>query len=168
MAKKIRYIRQRDQFSCGPVAIINTLKFLGCNITYKDLPLVQNLCKCKSPDGTNPENLEKALSMLGICFERKIKPSLKDIDGHIKSRGAILLNYCISMGHYSLCVGKSGTNNYTLINDLDDITISGCDSLTIKHMTEWGDREKYWCWFILPKRIDEKKVEKYLRAKKET
>jgi len=166
MAKETRYIRQRDQFSCGPVAVINTLKFLGCNVTYKSLPLVQRLCKCKSPDGTNPEDLEQALSVFGISFKRKIKPSLKDIDNHIKNHGAILLNYCISIGHYSLCIGKNGKNNYTLVNDLDDVTISGCDSLTIKHMTEWGDKEKYWCWFILPESVDEQRVAKYCYSNK--
>lgn len=168
---KIRYVSQRDSYSCGPIAIINTLKFLGINITYKALPYIRMLCNCKINYGTDEEDIENVLKMFGIRFKGIHHPTLKEIDKHIECGGAILLNYSfgIDIGHYTLCIGRNKTN-YFLVNDMEGKTVSDCHRKLFMYMTEWeklGQRKPY-CWFIYPEKVDEKKIKKHCGTNKKT
>ena len=54
----IRYIKQRDKYSCGPVAIMNVLKWAGAEFSYQGkIKLFQQLCFCKPSNGTSHASL---------------------------------------------------------------------------------------------------------------
>ena len=100
----IRFCKQRDQYSCGAVAVLNVLKWAGCKVTYSNLPALRKLCKCNQPNGTKKQDLESALKALGIRFKRYTRPTLKMMDTHLDGGGIVLLNYCFDegFGHYAL------------------------------------------------------------------
>lgn len=121
-----RYVQQRDNFRCGPVAILNALKWSGCRVTSK---LIPSLCKAVSCiDGTYQSNLGRELVKRGKgnFFTREDKqPTLKNIEKNLRNGGAVLLSYwyrkkkppskCGELeGHNTLIVGvsKSGLTFY--------------------------------------------------------
>lgn len=148
----IRYVKQRDSYSCGPVAIINILKWLGVEkVTYKLLPFAQIICNC-STDGTHDIDIEKAMKYLEITKKRKISPSIKEVDKHLISGGIILISYVTIFddGHFSLCVGKHDGKHgpyYRVINS----EFGGNDLIYRKDIIKMLHRsklEKSWTWFI--------------------
>lgn len=105
----MRYIKQRDDYSCGPVALINILKWLGRKCTYTDLAMVKRLCNCNQ-NGTNSHNMENALRVLGIKGKHVSNLNLLEAVKHLEE-GIILLDAFISEDednienyHYFLCV----------------------------------------------------------------
>ncbi|MFA5024169.1 MAG: C39 family peptidase [Patescibacteria group bacterium] len=147
---KIRYIRQRDEYSCGPVAIVNALKFIGINATHDSVCYVSMLCNCCRETGTEPEDIERAFKALEVKFKRKIFPTLKEIDDHIDNGGALLLDYFWSPedGHYTLCIGRT-PKYYVFVNDEDDKTIARRKRNTLRNTMKWCRvSENPWCWFI--------------------
>lgn len=48
----VRYCKQRDHYSCGPLAILNLLKHLGYAYTYKDMPKLRRKLKTSRRGGT--------------------------------------------------------------------------------------------------------------------
>ncbi|MFA5024119.1 MAG: C39 family peptidase [Patescibacteria group bacterium] len=149
----IRYVKQRDEYSCGPIAILNAMKWLGKPVTYKDLARLKDICCCRSPNGTWPKVISVVLKILKIKYLYKAKPSIKEIDKHLDDGGSILLvhYYNITRGHYVLCIGKT-EKYYTLINDGMNNTITRCHKNTMKKMlhTKHKTLRQYGpcCWFI--------------------
>ena len=159
---KIRWIRQYDQYSCGGVALVNVLKWLSYPATYSLLPALRKLCKCSQPKGTGQRYLEAALRKLGIQFKRKTQPTIREIDRHLDSGGIVLVHYYIVIGHYSLCVGRN-KDIYTMVNDIDDVTVSELHRNDLKYRLEWSfDGLKRWTWFVFPGVVDEAKVKRVL------
>lgn len=82
----IRYIKQRDQFSCAPVVILNALKWLGHDVSYaRDYVSTRGLAGSIKGYGTPARGFLRAarkLPMTRICQPNwsKIKRALKD--GH--------------------------------------------------------------------------------------
>ena len=160
----MRWIRQRDSYSCGGVVLVNILKWLKYPATYATLPALKKLCKCEYPNGTGQKHLERALKTLGISFKRMIKPTIQEIDTHLDNGGIVLVHYCIAIGHYSLCVGRKNKNTYILINDIDNVTISELYKNDLKYRLELSfDGKKRWTWFIYPDTIDYEKIEGLLK-----
>ncbi len=57
-----RYISQKDKYNCGPVAIVNYWKYIGLNVTYKDVKVLSRILGTeKFPIGTYITILEKIL-----------------------------------------------------------------------------------------------------------
>lgn len=122
----MRFIRQRDQYSCGPIAIINALKWAGAYLTYKsDFKKIKNLCKTTISWGTTPENISKVLSVYSehINFEVKALITLKIIDKHLKSGGSVILEYWFNEdgvydGHYVFIFRKDG-HDFIAVNNMN-------------------------------------------------
>lgn len=102
----IRYTKQRDKFSCGPVAIMNAVKWTGSECTYaKRIGLFRDLCLCRpvsrEPDrlgGTSHANFDQALRRTaeahgGFDVLRVYRPKLPRIEEHLRSGGIIIMNY---------------------------------------------------------------------------
>ena len=163
---KVKWVRQRDSYSCGPVSVINVLKWKQYPITYASLPALRKLCKCHPATGTDKEDLEAALRVLGIRFKRTMGPTMKEIDQHLSKGGVVLINYCITVGHYALCVGRSN-KTYTMVNAYDDFTLSTLARNEVKYMLEWWlDGQEHWVWFIYPGAVNDTRVNKLLKETK--
>ncbi len=57
----MRYCKQRDQYSCGALALLNIDKFFGRRVTYKDLPKYRKLVNCHRVTGTQTPNISKVI-----------------------------------------------------------------------------------------------------------
>lgn len=97
---QVRYVKQRDHYSCGPVAIMNILKWVGVKFNYRDrIEVLQEACKCSPPRGTKHAAFDKALRLVAellpvdICVRRVHRPKLCQIEEHLRSGGAVVLNY---------------------------------------------------------------------------
>lgn len=63
----MRYCKQKLKYECGPIAILNLMKWLGLRVTYKkDMPSIKMMCKYKK--GVYNEDITRALNKLDISF----------------------------------------------------------------------------------------------------
>jgi len=88
-----RYVKQKDKFRCGPVAIANAMKWSGENYSWtKNKDKLTKLCNCEN--GTYRSDLKRALKQIigaVIKFRYSTAPTLRSIDEHL-AKGAVLLN----------------------------------------------------------------------------
>jgi hypothetical protein len=111
-----RYTKQRDKFSCGPVAVHNLLIWAGVKVEFKvSIPLLIKMCKCIPIDGTSTSKLSKIVKKIGRdtmaykCIETH-EPTMVEIEKHMHEGGAILGQYTYTHngkrgGHYYLLAG---------------------------------------------------------------
>lgn len=114
-----RYVRQRNKYSCGPVAIINAIKWAGGHVTMrKDFKRLIKATHCSfvgSYWGTNLSNLDCVLRHEGrrrFKVMRRSRSGIKAIEEHVRKDGcAAIINYCYPdkktggyCGHYMLLV----------------------------------------------------------------
>ena len=124
-----RYMKQRDQYSCGPVAIMNTLKWSGFKFSYEDqIEHFQSLCGCTSSEGTFHAPFDKALRIAskelgGFNVKRIYYPKLWQIEKHLEAGGVIVLSYSWEVDedysrHFSLITGiSSSRRSFLMVND---------------------------------------------------
>lgn len=92
----MRFIKQKDQYSCGPIAIMNALKWAGLHTTYKThFYKIKSLCKTTILWGTTPDNMTTTLLKHSkyLSFTTKSLVTLKEIDKHLNAGGAVILEY---------------------------------------------------------------------------
>lgn len=154
----IRYVRQKDEYSCGVIAIINIMKWGGEKISARvHRKKLIKACKCTRDSGVWEWDLSNVLFELKkivvdhIAVGASIK--LKDINKHIDHGGAIIIKYVSEYGgHYTVCV-KRNKRGYFLINDSKEKTISFKSKKTLKNMLgqEVSCLGAFFCatvWFI--------------------
>lgn len=124
------YVRQHDEFRCGPIAILNALKWARCGVSSA---LIPRLCKEVScdPRGTTQKNLNRGLTRRGkgIFFTRQdFDPSLTEIERRLRLGEAVILCYWYYvekppgrfgrlLGHYALIVDVSRSGStFSVVN----------------------------------------------------
>ena len=92
-----RYTKQRDDFRCGPVSILNALKWAGVDISHAaSIAYLSELCDCTESLGTAHKDFDRAIRKAGkgILRVRLVRhPSLGEIEEHLREGGALVLNY---------------------------------------------------------------------------
>lgn len=121
--KRPRYVKQRDQYSCGVIAVINLFRWAG----YNDIP-TRTLRKAlasvlgMTKDGTPIPNMLSYLEDHPFLqmISSKTCPTTHWLDRHLRQGRAVLLVYQCNdrdeLGHYVLCTGKQ-EDKYIIIND---------------------------------------------------
>lgn len=113
IGKMIRYYKQKDKLSCGPIALYNTKKWLGIKGSWdKERCELQTICKCcESNDGTRPKDLHKAMKMTlpKMIGGQHKNPKLFWIDKQLKLGRAVIIRFFHDLkkegrreGHYIL------------------------------------------------------------------
>jgi len=157
-----KYVRQRDHTSCGPVAIINILKWLGFNVTYGEyIDVLRAMCRCEPGPrgGTESADMARALRRLKIKYKKYKMPSIKQVDQHLDNGGIILLDYQIPYStkagklifdkgewHFALCIGRT-SKTYVVVNDGTKHTVGRRSRKTMKALFKNADDPNYG-WFI--------------------
>lgn len=120
-----KFYKQRDSFSCGPVAILNALSWFSDKaIPYSYVKFISLYVKCVPIWGTqNATKMEKFLRLFGIKVGRRVKIKISEVDKHLDKGGTIILRYVrkeindeLFLGHYLLIVKKEN-NRYFCANN---------------------------------------------------
>lgn len=83
--------KQRNYFSCGPVALLNALKWRGDKATY-DSHYKKLVKECKTTrDGTESAHFEKILGRYKFEFTKS--RLYKDVQVHMRNGGAMILSH---------------------------------------------------------------------------
>ncbi len=110
----VRYVRQRDTFRCGPIAILNALKWAGAPVTAALLPEITAVAGCVYPEGTQPKDFAPALRAFGekyFSVGTVPLPSIRAIENCLREEDrAVLVNY----GWFNRDAGNALTGHYTL------------------------------------------------------
>lgn len=125
----IRYVKQQNKYSCGPIAIINAIKWSGHKFAMKaNLRLVIRASGCEKILGCRRSRcFDHALRVFGdkkFKVKLKICPSIRFIENHLRQPGTAIIvnisrfdNHKVLQGHYILItkVSRSG-KSFIVIN----------------------------------------------------
>ena len=112
----MKLTKQPNLSSCGPTAIVNTLKLLGKHQTRKDIYKLQKECKTSRTHGTSEKNVKKALDNRGFKTRYIEGPTMSEILNHLNNNGKIILGYDYICddgtfeGHYIVINSYKGRN----------------------------------------------------------
>ena len=109
--KGIKFILQRDEWSCGPIALMNTLKALNRKVIYRDIHKYRKMLGWKYKDGVWPESIEKVLKRLKIKYFKRVekKVTLGFIDKYLKKGYFCILLFAWNKdeSHYILITDRN-------------------------------------------------------------
>lgn len=154
----VRYVRQKDYTSCGPIALINILKWIGVNVTYNNfIEMARGLCGHEPghEGGTRDHGMMIAFRKLRISYSRRKNPTLAQIDFHLDSGDIILLDYTMGMNkrrvsslekHFVLIIERT-PKMYTVVNGETKNTVGRQRRSTLEKMLSW-DKDDHYAWFI--------------------
>jgi len=151
-----RFVKQRDHYACGPVAIANAIKALGGKINYsKTRKVLCTACRCSpKTGGTDSFQLMRSLKKFlpiylsgDITISWRNYPPVSQIRKHVELKGVVVLT-CFRKGddegHFYTIV-SSKKNLFTTANDLGK-TIVVC-----RHSALRKKSERHEGWFIRKK-----------------
>lgn len=122
-----RYVKQNDDYSCGPIAIINALKWIGRKASYGSLKRIQKACHCDE-DGSSEWNLLRCLRKMGIDVRILHNPRAMDLDLLLEQGKSMIVSYYFKNngywnghkgyldGHY-VFVSRKTKRRYVVHND---------------------------------------------------
>lgn len=116
-------MKQKNQFGCGPIGVINVLKWTGLQLTYKeDYKTFADICGTDQ-EGTDRGNITRALKKFKkyLRFVYKKLITFKQVDEHIRAGNCVLYEYFFPEngeydGHYELLLFEDGV--YYVVNGM--------------------------------------------------
>jgi len=90
----MRYIdQQKHEFTCGPVAIINALRWWGVKADYDNFLLQLEPGECTERFGMKWKTLSKVLKRNGFKVKQVYNPTMRELDAFLADGLSIILNY---------------------------------------------------------------------------
>lgn len=124
----MRFVKQRNSVSCGPVVALNALKWAGERLTYKNtIPLLSDAFNCVKNGGTPVSSLIDFLRLHPTLVVskrfRKVKVKIRDVDNWLDKGNAVVLGFWQYdnrerrwVGHVVLITYKFGGLGYLVHN----------------------------------------------------
>lgn len=102
-----RYVRQRDLISCGPLAILNALKWAGIRATVgRDYKRLRRLTGVTASYGTTSFDMDRVLfKTRGLMVRRARKNTMRELQKHLEKGGAVV---AVCHSHFRPKFGKEG------------------------------------------------------------
>lgn len=141
----MRFIRQTDKFRCGPVAIINALKYYSLPYTRKDIKILSKRLNTRPKRGTTFSSLDKFISKK-FNHDRYEAPSIATLHSHIINKGPVLLvcsNIKQTHRHISLII-KSSSRYFYIVNFYKGETVSKVSKSNINSRITKGSASIAW------------------------
>lgn len=134
----MNYIKQKDTYSCGPIAVMNARIFQGhdTGVSLEDYSAMIN---CKPPDGTKIKDFCSA--MVDFGFTRIYKPTLDKLNEILDRGDAVIINHGDKRRHYSLIISRT-PSAYSIVNHYCGATITPIKNAKFKSDV-WRD-PKIW------------------------
>lgn len=103
------YVVQRDSYRCGPVAILNALRWAGKDVLYKSqIGRLTQLCECVQPKGTKYRPFVRTLRKEGknwFDIELVTEPNFGLVEKILGQGKAAIWNFKHERGrHYAFIV----------------------------------------------------------------
>jgi hypothetical protein len=139
--------KQQHSYTCGPVAVLNALKWLGYGKTtsYRETLLWFYQFGLCSEIGMKPKQLSKSLKALKIPYKRKSYASIQDIEKALDDGKTVVANY---MWYYRGRCGK----HYVFIDRHTDKSFRAWN-YTSTGTAPWLTKKKLAQWFRCNKRF---------------
>jgi hypothetical protein len=114
-----RYLKQRDHYSCGAIALLNTLKWAGYQVSYqRDFKRACRTCKC-TKEGMFDHHFDTAIrrykKLVVLPDDGSFHaPPIKLVDECLDSGGAVVISFIYKYqgiaetSHIALCIGRKG------------------------------------------------------------
>lgn len=161
----VRYVRQYNNYTCGPVAIINAIKWSGHKAIIKqDLKRITNECRCDPRNGTSHGNFDRILRIESkgrFRARRRLFPTLEEIDQHLAQPGhSVIINFLRANengvevdAHYALLVRTAkAAQEFVQINSFEGETIAKVNSHQLaedlKHRKSIRGKVYPRAWFL--------------------
>lgn len=142
----IRYVKQKNKYTCGPVAIINIMKWCGYNTSYKKD--IKKIIKTTNTDVGGTYFYEIGLALENVRNIKTLirhKINITEIKKQLKMNNVVLIDFdwnCnkinkkidnSSLRHCSLVIGYNNeTKKYKIVNHYKNETISDVDNEDFK------------------------------------
>lgn len=160
---RIRYTKQNNNYGCGPIAIINLLKWSGHRATIKThYEFLEKACATKDPDGheysgTKAKDFDRVLHQVGKRVSLKVVhrmiPTYRGIVNHLEKGGSVVLLHKSDHGnlHYTLVTkieSNTGTPVFEVVNAFWDTPAR--HFVGELHMKAWLCRDGHYpqAWFV--------------------
>jgi len=134
----MRYIGQRDTYSCGPIAVLNALKWSGMRVTSRShMGRVNRLCN-SGIAGILDRDITHALSKYRkLKFRVRRYITMRQLDAHLRRGGCAIISHEFVIdgedaGHYIFIPSKT-SEKFLVINDCFCGTVTHYDR---KEMTD--------------------------------
>lgn len=126
----MRFVKQRNQYSCGPVVILNALKWAEQKVSYKShFKKLKKLTKCNL-DGSVFSKVKGAIYSYSNIFKIGTDriTSIKRLEIYIKNGAGIILQYYYRdskkvneiFGHFTLILPYKINGKFALVNNYVD------------------------------------------------
>lgn len=129
-----KYLRQKDEYSCGPVSIMNYLIHEGLKVSYSRINSWRDIMGTTFADGTTAESIYDMLSLYSDVIIQK-NNTIK----HIKDLDCFIMEYMMSDGemHYALVMKNSikDDNIWIIANHYDDHNVPNAYHLEVNSAT---------------------------------
>ena len=92
----MRFInKQQHTTSCGPVAVINAIKWLGISIPYRKYINMFKMLYWSTGGqrGQYPKYISSGLKLFGVKYKKLYHPTIKDIEEAIDRGSGVILQY---------------------------------------------------------------------------
>lgn len=158
-----RYLRQRDQYSCGPIALINAAKWAGLNITRRSLRTVIEMCGSTVSIGTHYAALTRVIREdmdgLFILSGTRRRPTATQIIEHLRhhDRALVLIYFHRTragsvVGHFTFMPGAiRDEDELLLVNAVRGQTTTVYDRAWLEGRLCLGRRSRFnypQAWFL--------------------
>lgn len=115
-----QYIKQRDKFRCGPIAVFNSLRWAGADISARYVYELTDKCNTKhfGQGGTDHHDFDRVLREEAaelVKIDLILKPRMYEIEEHLKNGGALVLNFAYNRDEL---VGVH--RHYTLLTEISE------------------------------------------------
>jgi len=148
------YVKQRDKYSCGPIAILNAIKWSGIKATYsshfKRVSKLSNSGIC----GIDNHDITKALNNYKkLKYRIKKHITVEELEKHLIKGGSAIVGYDFridgeDVGHYSFIAGKKD-RRFVIINHFVDKKIGHLTKKEINYILKYrGYEDSPYAWLI--------------------
>jgi len=115
--RKIRWLRQQDSFSCAPIAVMNILKALGHDITYKrDLPYFRKLCQTDFETGSHPSRTRSLIQKYVSVKKRILYPTVRQLRAVLAEGYLVVLRSSLPLNAHLFLVADATPKSFFCVN----------------------------------------------------
>ena len=140
-----RYLAQRNDYTCAPIAIINAEKWTGIHSTVKRLPELISACRT-SKTGTYIDDWEKvARSNPHFRMRKWREPNLRATRKHLLAGGGLFMDYvCFDEKHHIVFIAGITYWYRTTVWEMKNNCNAAHDFFHTQFVKRWRRRVSVW------------------------